>query len=229
MLLYISLRDVHTVFAMEDSIELLIQDYCGVFPTSRPHPTVTTCTGVVLTGLYGLWSVFTMPGFRKIPWHLKVPYLPSSKDQAQNVMKLLQGRRGRLADLGAGDGRLVFAASSPGFQCTGFEINSILVAYARSKAYWRRIPSSQVTFLKKDFWKTDLSSYNNVTAFLAPGVMEVLGEKLLKELPQDALVISCRFPFPNWPQKSAVGSGLDQTFAYEISSVRSHLRNPPKP
>ncbi|XP_014884690.1 protein FAM173A isoform X1 [Poecilia latipinna] len=215
---------VHTVFAMEDSIELIIEDYGGVFPTSRPHPIVSACTGAMLTGLYGLWSVFTMPGFRKIPRHLKVPYLPSSKDQTQNVMKLLQGRRGRLADLGAGDGRLVFAASSAGFQCTGFEINSILVAYARSKAYWRRIPSSQVTFVKKDFWKADLSLYNNVTAFLVPGVIEVLGEKLLKELPQDALVISCRFPFPNWPQKSAAGSGLDQTFAYEINSVRSHLR-----
>ncbi|KAM4577730.1 adenine nucleotide translocase lysine N-methyltransferase isoform 1-T5 [Fundulus diaphanus] len=228
---------------MEDSIELILQDFSGVFPTSRPHPMVSACTGAVLTGMYGLWSIFTMPGFRKIPWGLKhsapckhqmleekklVPYLPSSKNQAQNVMKLLEGRRGRLADLGAGDGRLVFAASSAGFQCTGFEINSILVAYARSKAHWRGIPSSQASFVKKDFWKTDLSSYNNVTAFLAPGVMELLGEKLLKELPQDALVISCRFPFPNWPQKSAVGSGLDQTFAYEISSVRSHLRYPTK-
>ncbi|KAK5614608.1 hypothetical protein CRENBAI_016033 [Crenichthys baileyi] len=210
---------------MEDSIELILQDYAGVFPTSRPHPIVSACTGALLTGLYGLWSVFTMPGFRKIPWSLMVPYLPSSKEQAQNVMKLLEGRRGRLADLGAGDGRLVFAASSVGFQCTGFEINSVLVAYARSKACWRGIPSSQAVFVKKDLWKTDLSSYNNVTAFLAPGVMEVLAEKLLKELPQDALVISCRFPFPNWPQKSTVGSGLDQTFAYEISSVRSHLRN----
>ncbi|XP_035999753.1 LOW QUALITY PROTEIN: adenine nucleotide translocase lysine N-methyltransferase [Fundulus heteroclitus] len=213
---------------MEDSIELILQDFSGVFPTSRPHPVVSACTGALLTGMYGLWSIFTMPGFRKIPWSLKVPYLPSSKNQAQNVMKLLEGRRGRLADLGAGDGRLVFAASSAGFQCTGFEINSILVAYARSKAHWRGIPSSQATFVKKDFWKTDLSSYDNVTAFLAPGVMELLGEKLLKELPQDALVISCRFPFPNWPQKSAEGSGLDQTFAYEISSVRSHLRYPTK-
>lgn len=213
-------------FNMEDSIELIVQDYFGILPTSKPHPIVSACTGALLTGLYGLWSVFALPGFRKIPWSLKVPYLPSSKDQTQNVMKLLEGRRGRLADLGAGDGRLVFAASSAGFQCTGFEINSVLVAYARNKAYWRGIPSSQATFLKKDFWKSDLSSYNNVTAFLAPGVMELLGEKLLKELPQDALVISCRFPFPNWPQKSSAGSGLDQTFAYEISSVRSHLMNP---
>lgn len=53
--------------------------------------------------------------------------------------------------------------------------------------------------------------------------MGVLGEKLLKELPDDACVIACRFPFPNWPQRSSVGSGLDQTFAYDIRSVRSHL------
>lgn len=159
---------------------------------------------------------------------VQVPYLPSSKVQTMNIMQLLEGRSGRLADLGSGDGRLVFAASSAGFQCTGFEINSILVAYARSKARWKGVPSNQATFVKKDFWKTDLSTYSNVTAFLAPGVMEVLGEKLLKELPDDACVISSRFPFPNWPQQSSVGSGLDQTFAYDISTVRSHLRKVPK-
>ncbi|XP_041792502.1 ATP synthase subunit C lysine N-methyltransferase isoform X3 [Chelmon rostratus] len=154
----------------------------------------------------------------------EVPYLPSSKDQTLNIMKLLEGRTGLLADLGSGDGRVVFAASSVGFQCTGFEINGVLVAYARGKARWKGVPSGQVTFVKKDFWKTDLSVYNNVTAFLAPGVMGVLGEKLLKELPNDARVVACRFPFPNWPQQSSVGSGLDQTFAYDIGSVRSHLR-----
>uniref|UniRef100_A0A3Q3ATT2 Si:dkey-190g11.3 n=2 Tax=Kryptolebias marmoratus TaxID=37003 RepID=A0A3Q3ATT2_KRYMA len=198
---------------MEDSIDLILQDHSEVFPTNRPHPVVSACIGALLTGLYGVWSMFALPGFHKIPWSLKVPYLPSSRDQTQNVMKLLGGRRGRLADLGSGDGRLVFAASAAGFQCTGFEINSILVAYARSKACWKGVPRSQATFVKKDFWKTDLSPYNNVTAFLAPGVMELLGEKLLDELPEEALVIACRFPFPNWPQKSFVGSGLDQTFA----------------
>ncbi|XP_034547276.1 adenine nucleotide translocase lysine N-methyltransferase isoform X2 [Notolabrus celidotus] len=212
---------------MEDSIEVILQDHAKVFLTTSSHPMVSACTGAVLTGLYGVWSLFVLPGFRKVPWKLKVPYLPSSKDQTLNVMKLLDGRTGRLAELGSGDGRLVFAASSAGFQCTGFEINSILLTYARSKACWTGVPSSQATFVKKDFWKTDLSSYNNVTAFLSPGVMGVLGEKLLKELPDDAHVIACRFPFPDWPQQSAVGSGLDQTFAYDISSVRSHLKKMP--
>lgn len=55
--------------------------------------------------------------------------------------------------------------------------------------------------------------------------MEELGEKLLKELPDDARVIACRFPFPDWPLQSSVGSGLDQTFAYDMHSIRSHLAN----
>ncbi|XP_023249970.1 protein FAM173B-like [Seriola lalandi dorsalis] len=212
---------------MEDSIEVILQEHGRVLPTNRPHPVLTACTGALLTGLYGVWSLFAVPGFRKVPWKLKVPYLPSSKDQTLNIIKLLEGRTGRLADLGSGDGRLVFAASSAGFQCTGYEINSILVAYARSKALWTGVPSNQATFVKKDFWKTDLSLYNNVTAFLAPGVMGVLGEKLLKELPDDARVIACRFPFPNWPHQSSVGSGLEESFAYDISTVRSHLRCAP--
>lgn len=47
----------------------------------------------------------------------------------------------------------MLAASSTGFQCTGFEINSILVAYARSKARWNGLSTSQAAFVNKDFWK----------------------------------------------------------------------------
>lgn len=39
----------------------------------------------------------------------QVPYLPSSKVQTLNIMKLLEGRAGRLVDLGSGDGRVVSA------------------------------------------------------------------------------------------------------------------------
>lgn len=40
---------------------------------------------------------------------VQVPYLPSSGMQTQNVLRLLRGRAGCLADLGSGDGRLVSA------------------------------------------------------------------------------------------------------------------------
>ncbi|XP_061673741.1 adenine nucleotide translocase lysine N-methyltransferase isoform X2 [Syngnathoides biaculeatus] len=242
---------------MEDSIDVILQDCDTLLPASGPHPVLSACTGALFTGLYGLWSLFAMPAFRKVPLNLKVPYLPCSRDQTLNIMKLLEGRTGRLADLGSGDGRLnlwraiictpkgsdeshhvvlrsgprssfcdlqVFAASSAGFKCTGFEINSILVAYARSKARWSGVPSSHATFFKKDFWKTDLSQYNNVTAFLAPGAMAALREKLLKELPDAACVVSSRYPFPGWSHQATLGSGLNQAWAYDVGAVRSGLR-----
>ncbi|XP_072536935.1 adenine nucleotide translocase lysine N-methyltransferase [Salminus brasiliensis] len=206
---------------MEDSVEIILQDKRSRFSHhTQDKPIITAASGALLMGVYGLWSVFALPGFRRVPVSLKVPYLPSSGVQTQNVMRLLQGRAGRLADLGSGDGRLVLAASSLGFQCTGFEINSILVGYARAKARWMGIPTSTARFVNEDFWKTNLSGYKNVTVFLAPGVMEVLGGKLEKELEHDARVIACRFPFPDWPAAASEGQGLDQAWAYDMSSVR---------
>lgn len=58
---------------MEDSIEMILQDYGRVLPTTKPHPVLSACTGALLTGLYGVWSLFALPGFSKIPWRLKVP------------------------------------------------------------------------------------------------------------------------------------------------------------
>lgn len=57
---------------MEDSIEVILQDHGRVLHTGRPHFVFSACTGALLTGLYGVWSLFVMPGFRKIPWSLKV-------------------------------------------------------------------------------------------------------------------------------------------------------------
>uniref|UniRef100_A0A673JCC2 Protein FAM173B-like n=1 Tax=Sinocyclocheilus rhinocerous TaxID=307959 RepID=A0A673JCC2_9TELE len=89
----------------------------------------------------------------------QVPFLPSTKEQTLNVIKLLEGRKGHLADLGSGDGRLAFAAPSMGFQCTGFEINSMLLACSRSKAWWRGVPHTDIHFVKQDFWKATGKSF----------------------------------------------------------------------
>ncbi|XP_017578875.1 ATP synthase subunit C lysine N-methyltransferase isoform X2 [Pygocentrus nattereri] len=188
---------------MEDSVEVILQDNRSRFSHHSPDkPILTAASGALLMSFYGLWSIFALPGFRKVPINLKVPYLPSSGAQTQNVMRLLQGRTGSLADLGSGDGRLVFAASSLGFQCTGFEINSILTGYARIKARWMGIPTTTARFVNEDFWK-----------------MEVLGRKLEEELGDDARVIACRFPFPDWAATASEGQGLDQSWAYDMAHV----------
>lgn len=57
---------------MEDSIEIILQDHSGVLPTGTPHPGLSACLGALLAGLYGIWSMFVMPGFHQIPMRLKV-------------------------------------------------------------------------------------------------------------------------------------------------------------
>lgn len=58
--------------AMEDSIDVILQDHGGILSPHRPHPVSSACLGVLFTGVYGVWSLFALPGFRTIPWKLKV-------------------------------------------------------------------------------------------------------------------------------------------------------------
>lgn len=63
---------------MEDSVEVILQDHSGPLVNSKSHPVVTACTGALFTGLYGLWSLFAVPGFRKVPWRLKCSLLATN-------------------------------------------------------------------------------------------------------------------------------------------------------
>ncbi|CAJ0950924.1 unnamed protein product [Ranitomeya imitator] len=115
---------------------------------------------------------------------------------------------------------MVFATASIGFHSTGYELNPILLNWAKLVAYRRGISREQAIFLQQDFWAADLSKYNNVTVFLAPGVVDTLKKKLADELPDNARVIVCRFPLIGWSPTCSEGTGLDQVWAYDMANVR---------
>ncbi|XP_044513055.1 adenine nucleotide translocase lysine N-methyltransferase isoform X2 [Gracilinanus agilis] len=173
--------------------------------------------------VYAVWAGFLMPGFRKVPLKLQVPYVPASKRQVQNVLNLLQGRSGKIVDLGSGDGRIVLAAYRRGFYpAVGYELNPWLLRLSRLHA-WRAGCAQRVCYLKEDLWKVNLADCSNITVFLAPSVLSLLETKLLAELPNEARVISGRFPFPNWEPTATVGEGLDKVWAYDVGRVRQTM------
>lgn len=179
------------------------------------------------TGLtvYAMWVGILQPGFRKVPLRLQVPYIPASKAQVQNVMTLLKGRKGQLADLGSGDGRIVLKACEQGFTpAVGYELNPWLVRLARFHA-WRAGHHEKVSYRREDLWKVDLSQCRNVTVFLAPSVLSLLQDKLLAELPDDALVVAGRFPFPDWTPNRIEGHGVDRAWAYSMQTLRGGSQN----
>lgn len=46
---------------------------------------------------------FVSPALRKVC----LPYVPATNLQIQNVLSVIKGRKGKLVDLGSGDGRIV--------------------------------------------------------------------------------------------------------------------------
>ncbi|XP_038676336.1 adenine nucleotide translocase lysine N-methyltransferase [Scyliorhinus canicula] len=178
---------------------------------------IAGCTGLTA---YIVWAGILMPGFRRVPLRLQVPYIPASRKQVQNVMTLLEGRSGKVVDLGSGDGRIVLEASKRGFRpAIGYELNPWLVRLSKFYA-WRAGCQDQVSYMKQDLWKVDLSDCSNVTVFLAPSVLSLLEVKLLSELPEDAWIVAGRFPFPNWKPCYTVGDGVDRTWCYSVKRLR---------
>lgn len=54
---------------MEDNIEVLLQNHTPGYKNSR-H--LTMAIGAVFTGVYGMWAMFCLPGFLRVPLRLKV-------------------------------------------------------------------------------------------------------------------------------------------------------------
>ncbi|CAF88769.1 unnamed protein product, partial [Tetraodon nigroviridis] len=51
-------------------------------------------------------------------------------------------------------------------------------------------------------------------ASIPPFQMEQLEQKLASELSSTAVVVACRFPFPNWVPERTAGEGIDTVWLY---------------
>ncbi|XP_067407192.1 adenine nucleotide translocase lysine N-methyltransferase isoform X5 [Emydura macquarii macquarii] len=141
---------------------------------------------------YVVWAAVLMPGFRRVPLRLQVPYVPSSAKQVENVMSLLKGRSGKMVDLGSGDGRivreekslsLIFTAAGcvhfeelivlkvleaykRGFSpAVGYELNPWLLRLSNYRA-WRAGCYGKVFYQQQDLWKGQMY----MAAFLDPSL-----------------------------------------------------------
>lgn len=139
------------------------------------------------------------------------PYVSSDPDYGVNMVRLSRMQPGQhVADLGCGDGRIVRAFANQGAHAVGYEINPLLVWYARwNTRGTRRTGSARI--MLDNFMVRDLSQYDVITAYLMPPIISKLEQKLFAELKPGARVISIAFPFPNW--KPIIQEG--RLFVYE--------------
>jgi len=133
-----------------------------------------------------------------ITGYLGAPYVPTASDRVIDMVRLADVRPGELAvDLGSGDGRIVIALAKAGAEVHGYEINPVLVLWARFRIY-REGVGDRAQIYWRSFWGADLSEYQLISIYGNHQMMKRLEEKLYHELAPNARLVSCEFPFPRW-------------------------------
>ncbi|MBN1916156.1 hypothetical protein JW796_04190 [Candidatus Dojkabacteria bacterium] len=160
---------------------------------------------IILSLLIILMAPFPVVGF-----FIGAPYYPSNSRKVKKMIELADLRKGQtVADLGAGDGRVIYEASKKGVEAHCIEINPILTLYSRLK--FRKIKNIKI--INKNMWKVDLSSYDRIFLFCLSKEMKKFEKKLQMEMKPGSLVISNIFKFNKWiPVKAQ-----DSIYVYKVT------------
>jgi len=152
------------------------------------------------------------------------PYVPSPEAAVAEMLEYAHvGPNDFIIDLGSGDGRIVrTAAKRFGARGFGVEIKEELVRQANEDAKKEGI-ADRVKFYKRDLFKTDISQATVLTMYLLPDTVNLLRDKLLKELRPGTRIVSHDYPLSGWipedtktfdmPEKVAI-SGVQTTIIW---------------
>jgi len=140
------------------------------------------------------------------------PFVPSSNKRMQVMIRLANIKpTDRVVDLGSGEGKFLVEAIRAGAQSAeGYEIHPGLVVYSRLRAKKNKM-QNKIRIHQQSFWKADVSNATIVFLYQLPDSMQKLQDKLQKELPIGARVISNTFSFPTWPSSKQE----DNIYVYE--------------
>ncbi len=126
------------------------------------------------------------------------PFVPTRHAAVARMVVLSAIRPGqKAADIGSGDGRIVIAMARAGAVAHGYEINPFLVWWSKYKIHKAGL-SGRAFVHWGSFWKKNFSEFDVITVFGIKKIMKELGEKLRRELPRGARVVSYVFLFPDW-------------------------------
>jgi SAM-dependent methyltransferase len=140
-----------------------------------------------------------------------IHFVGTPQPVADAMLKLAKVTRNDVVyDLGSGDGRIVIlAAQKYGARGVGIELEARLVEISRQVAREGEV-DDLVTFIQGDLFAADISKATVVTLWLSGSVNDRLEEKLKRELPAGARVVSHQFPIGSWkPDTKIIADGED--------------------
>ena len=118
-------------------------------------------------------------------------------------------------DLGAGDGRLLFAALDKGAgRAVGIELDPECVRTVREIARSKGL-DGRIEFLEADMMEVNLADASVVLCYLSYQASAVLKPKLESELKPGARVVMEGFPVPGWQPARTISGGYNTEFFLE--------------
>lgn len=106
------------------------------------------------------------------------PYLPTLSSRIDDAIELLDLKPGQtMLELGSGDGRLLKAAAQKGIHAVGYELNPLLVLYARLTCWRYR---ALITIKWKNYWTAEWPPADGMYVFLLNPYMSKLHKKIIQ-------------------------------------------------
>lgn len=148
-----------------------------------------------------------------------VPYVPTPAAVAEGMLDMAALKPGEyLIDLGSGDGRIPRAAARRGANALGVEIDSDLVARARSLTRLESL-EERARFVRDDLFTVSVRDADVVTLYLLPALNERLKPKLLNEMKAGARVVSHAFDMGDWPHDEFREIADKRVFRWTIPAI----------
>lgn len=145
-----------------------------------------------------------MTGERKLGGYVEwVPTPPAMVEKMLDAARV--GPKDHLVDLGAGDGRFMFAAASRGASATGIEIDPGMVAFGNARAAKEGL-AGRVHFLEQDLFTYDLGEATVVSMYLLSEMNLKLRPKILALRP-GTCVLAFQFGMGDWPPEKTLVDG----------------------
>lgn len=123
-----------------------------------------------------------------------VPFVPSNRKIVNEMVDFLKRTKvKRVAELGAGDGRVAFALARAGFEVVAVEVNPLLSLWMRSVKFIRGY--RKVEIVNKDLFKVEIKEFDAIIVYLYPEHLEKLEQRFFNLMPEGSYILSNTFTF----------------------------------
>lgn len=141
-----------------------------------------------------------------------VPTPPAMVEKMLDAARV--GPKDHLIDLGAGDGRFMFAAANRGASATGIEIDPGMVEFGNARAAKEGL-AGRVRFLEQDLFAYDLVEATVISMYLLSEMNLKLRPTILALKP-GTRVLAFQFGMGDWPPERTLVEGDVRAFFWTV-------------